>query len=182
MVVDDVDVTAFVAAELDRRHPERLQVRAMRTADDYRAMWDALERLWSDTLARAEQLPEAVRHERADDEWSFAETLRHLIFAIDVWVGRMLLGEEKPYHRLGLPPTDYSRQDAAELGIDLEARAEAGCSPCSRPCRPGDTRCQGPILSNFQADASVRQAALNTPSIAQPHFLNSVSKWARSVS
>ncbi len=39
-VVNDVDVTAFVEGELDRRHPERVQLRAMRTADDYRAMWD----------------------------------------------------------------------------------------------------------------------------------------------
>jgi len=44
-VVNDVDVTAFVDAELDRRHPERVQLREMRTADDYRAMWDTIERL-----------------------------------------------------------------------------------------------------------------------------------------
>ena len=30
-VVNDVDVTEFVAAELDRRNPERVQVRSMRT-------------------------------------------------------------------------------------------------------------------------------------------------------
>ena len=29
VVVNDVDVTAFVEAELDRRHPERAQVREM---------------------------------------------------------------------------------------------------------------------------------------------------------
>src|SRR5262249_12681284 len=58
VVVNDVDVTAFVEAELDRRHPERVQLRQMRTAEDYRAMWDTLERLWSDTVARAERLPE----------------------------------------------------------------------------------------------------------------------------
>ena len=45
VVVDDVDVTAFVAAELDRRHPERVQLRGMRTAEDCRAMWDTVERL-----------------------------------------------------------------------------------------------------------------------------------------
>lgn len=33
-VVNDVDVTAFVEAELDRRHPERVRLREMRTADD----------------------------------------------------------------------------------------------------------------------------------------------------
>jgi len=44
-VVNDVDVTAFVEGELDRRHPERVQLRAMRTADDYRAMWDTIRDL-----------------------------------------------------------------------------------------------------------------------------------------
>ena len=58
LVVNDVDVTAFVDAELDRRHPERVQLRQMQTADDYRAMWDTIERLWSDTVADAERLPE----------------------------------------------------------------------------------------------------------------------------
>ncbi|MGW1887999.1 DinB family protein [Streptomyces sp. NPDC001970] len=122
VVVDDVDVTAFVGAELDRRHPERVQLRAMRTADDYRAMWDTVERLWSDTIARAERLPETARHERVDDEWSFAETLRHLVFAVDTWVGRMIVAEPMPHHRFGLPPTDHPSAGAPELGIDLEAR------------------------------------------------------------
>ena len=76
-VVNDVDVTAFVEGELDRRHSERVRLRAMQTADDYRAMWDTIERLWPDTVARAGQLPEPALHLRVDDEWSFVETLRH---------------------------------------------------------------------------------------------------------
>src|ERR1700730_16357750 len=52
-VVHDVDVTAYVDGELDTRHPERVQLRAMRTASDYRAMWDTIENLWSQTVARA---------------------------------------------------------------------------------------------------------------------------------
>jgi hypothetical protein len=38
LAVNDVDVTAYVAGELDKRHPERVRLRAMRTAGDYRAM------------------------------------------------------------------------------------------------------------------------------------------------
>jgi hypothetical protein len=122
LLVNDVDVSAFVAAELDRRHPERAQVRNARTADDLRAAWAALERLWSDTVARAERLPEPVRFERVDDEWSFVETLRHLVFATDVWLGRMVLGEPMPYHRIGLPPTDTPADVAAQIGVDVAAR------------------------------------------------------------
>jgi DinB superfamily/Pentapeptide repeats (8 copies) len=121
-IVNDVDVTAFVETELDRRHPERMQVRAMQTADDYRAMWDTIERLWSGTVARAEQLPEPARHERVDDEWSFVETLRHLVFCTDAWASRTVLDEPMPYHRLGLTHSSYPPEDAAALGIDLDAR------------------------------------------------------------
>ena len=122
LVVNDVDVTAFVESELDRRQPERLQLRAVRTAEDHRAMWATIERLWSNTLTRAQRLPESARDAKTDDEWSLVETLRHLIFATDVWVGRMVLGEPKPYHALGLPPTDYPAEDAAGLGLDIAAR------------------------------------------------------------
>src|SRR3954447_12051753 len=51
IVVDDVDVSAYVAAELDRRHPERVRLREARTIDDLRAVWADLESLWDDTLA-----------------------------------------------------------------------------------------------------------------------------------
>jgi len=122
VVVNDVDVTAFVEAELDRRHPERVQLRQMRTAEDYRAMWDTLERLWSDTVARAERLPEPTRHERVDEEWSFVETLRHLVFATNAWISRTILDEPMPYHRLGLTQPSYPPADAAALGLDLAAR------------------------------------------------------------
>src|SRR5271165_6012812 len=53
-VVNDVDVTDFVEAELDRRHPERAQVQAMQTPEDYRRMWAIIEQLWSSAVARAE--------------------------------------------------------------------------------------------------------------------------------
>ncbi|MFC4018103.1 DinB family protein [Micromonospora sp. GCM10011542] len=121
VVVGDVDVTALVAAELDRRHPERVRLRAMRSADDFRAMWDTTVRLWSGTIAQAERLPETARHERVDGEWSFVETLRHLVFAVDTWVGRMVRDEPTPCHRLALPPTDYPARATPELGIDLAA-------------------------------------------------------------
>jgi DinB superfamily/Pentapeptide repeats (8 copies) len=121
-LVNDVDVTAYVEAELDRRHPERAQVREMKTADDYRAMWTTLERLWSETVARVERLPEPAREERVDDEWSFAETLRHLVFATDAWVSRTILDDPMPYHRIGVTHTAYPPAEAAALGIDLDAR------------------------------------------------------------
>jgi DinB superfamily len=121
-VVNGVDVAGYVESELDRRHPERVQLRGVRTADDFRAMWDTVERLWSDTVARARRLPEPALHERVDEEWSFVETLRHLVFITDSWASRTILDQPRPYHPLGLPQTAYAPQDAAALGIDLAAR------------------------------------------------------------
>lgn len=121
LTVNGVDVTEFVEAELDRRHPERVQLRAMRTADDFRRMWDTVERLWAGATERVERLPEPQRYERVDGEWSFTETLRHLIFITDSWASRTIKDEELPFHRLGLPQTAYEPHAAAALGMDLAA-------------------------------------------------------------
>ncbi len=121
LVVNGVDVTEYVDAELDRRHPERVQLREIQDADGFRAMWDTVERLWSEALARAERLPESARQERVDGEWSFVETLRHLIFITDAWFARTVLDQERPYHPLGVAQSWYADKDAVALGIDLEA-------------------------------------------------------------
>jgi DinB superfamily/Pentapeptide repeats (8 copies) len=115
LTVNDVDVTGYVEGELDKRHPERVQLRAMRTAGDYPAMWDTIADLWSQTVTRALRLPGPALYQRVDGEWSFTETLRHLVRATDKWAAHMILGEPMPYHRLGLPGTATG---AAPLGID----------------------------------------------------------------
>ncbi len=121
MVVNDVDVTEYVGSELDRRYPERRQVREMKTADEYRAAWTHVEQLWADTLAQYDRLPDAARSQRVEDEWSLAETLRHLVFATDAWAGSAILEQDQPYHRLGLTHSGYPRKDAVALGIDVVA-------------------------------------------------------------
>jgi DinB family protein/pentapeptide repeat protein len=121
LLVNGVDVTGYVDAELDRRHPERVQLREIQDADGFRAMWDTVEKLWSDAIARAARLPEAARTERVDGEWSFAETLRHLVFIVDAWLSRPVLDQERPYHPLGVTQSWYADQDAVALGIDLTA-------------------------------------------------------------
>jgi hypothetical protein len=122
LFVNDVDVTELVEAELERRHPERVQLRQMKTADDYRAMWDTIDGLWSTAVDRARALPEPVRQERVDDEWSFAETLRHLIFATDAWASSAVLDEPRPFAAIGRTHTGYPAADAAAIGIDADAQ------------------------------------------------------------
>jgi DinB superfamily/Pentapeptide repeats (8 copies) len=122
VTINDVDVTDFVSAELDRRHPERVQLRECRTTDDIRAMWDTIERLWAQAVERAGRLPAIALDQQVNEEWSFAQTLRHLVFITDAWASRTVLDEEMPYHPLGLPQSWYPAADAAALGIDLTAR------------------------------------------------------------
>jgi hypothetical protein len=122
VMVNGVDVSDFVGAELDRRHPERVQFREGQTADDVRAMWDTIERLWAEAAERAGRLPAAALAEQVDEEWSFEQTLRHLVFITDAWASRTVLDEPMPYHPLGLPQSWYPAADAAALGIDLTAQ------------------------------------------------------------
>lgn len=126
IVVDDVDVSDYVAAELDRRYPERVALRALSAADDYRALFALLETRWDETLQRAEQLPEAARHERVDGEWSLVETLRHLVFADDCWISRQYRETDDAFHPLAVPPTDYPLDERAGLGLDEEAEPAYG--------------------------------------------------------
>jgi hypothetical protein len=122
LTVNGIDVTEFVDAELNRRHPERILLRTAQTADDLRAVWDTIERLWASAGERAARLPASAVFEQVDQEWSFAQTLRHLVFITDAWASRTVLDEPMPYHPLGLPQNWYPAADAAALGIDLTAQ------------------------------------------------------------
>jgi hypothetical protein len=122
LLINDIDVTGYVEAELDRRHPERVQLREVADADGFRAMWDTIERLWAQASERASRLPENALAEQVNEEWSFGQTLRHLVFITDAWASRTVLDEPMPYHRLGLPQSWYPAADAAALGIDVTAQ------------------------------------------------------------
>jgi DinB superfamily/Pentapeptide repeats (8 copies) len=121
VTVNGIDVGDFVTAELDRQHPERVQLRAIRTAEGFRAMWDTIEQLWAEAAERAGRLPAAALAEHVGEEWSYEQTLRHLVFITDAWASRTVLDEPMPYHPLGLPQSWYPPADAAALGIDLTA-------------------------------------------------------------
>lgn len=102
LTINGVDVVPLVEAELDRRHPDRARMRPT-DPDGFRVAWDILERLWDGTVARARRLPTELLHERVDDEWSFIETQRHLVFATDAWIRRVILGDPSPWDPLDLP-------------------------------------------------------------------------------
>lgn len=101
VVVNGVDIGPLVDAELNRRMPDRAKMRP-EDSDGFREAWTILEHLWATTEVRARTLPETELHRSVDGEWSFIQTLRHLNFASAAWIGRMILGDRYPWHRLDL--------------------------------------------------------------------------------
>lgn len=118
LVINGVDVVPLVGAELDRRHPERVKLRPT-TPEGMRAACDTVESFWAATMQRARRLGEPALHRSVDDEWSFVQTLRHLVHVTDSWLSHAVLGEARPFHPLGLPPTYVT--DGGTFGIDEDA-------------------------------------------------------------
>jgi uncharacterized protein YjbI with pentapeptide repeats len=117
--VNGVDVVPLVEAELDRRYPDRAKMRPA-DSDGFREAWDILERLWQRTVERARGMDTELLHERVDGEWSFIETLRHLVFATDAWVKRAILGDPSPWDPLDLPHDEM--RDEPSVPRDRDAR------------------------------------------------------------
>jgi len=116
--LNGVEVAPLVAAELERLFPERAMLRVTEPGALADA-WIMIEDRWRVTLARARALREESVFERVDEEWSFVETLRHLIMATDCWLRRMIKGIDRPYHPWGLTGSWLS--DPASWGIDYAA-------------------------------------------------------------
>ena len=135
VVINGVDVVPLIEAELDRRDPDRVAMRPVDAAG-FRTAWDVVERRWAGTVERARRLPGELLHESVDGEWSFIETLRHLVFATDAWVRRALLGDPAPWHPLGLPwdemehvagvPRDRSARPSLDAVLALRRDRIAG--------------------------------------------------------
>lgn len=107
LLVNGVDVAPLVEAELNRRFPGRADRRAA-DPDGLRSAWASVEQTWGRTLDQAAQLPPGAVNVSVDDEWSFAQTLRHLVMAVDTWLGGAVLGRERPYHPIGQPNAEYA--------------------------------------------------------------------------
>jgi hypothetical protein len=100
--INGVDVTAYVSRELARIDPQRALLEPT-DPEGMRAAWNAVTSVWDATIARARQLPEATLRASVDGEFSFVQTLRHLVFATDKWFTAPILGAE--FDPMGLPNT-----------------------------------------------------------------------------
>jgi len=114
--VNGVDVTPFVEAELNRRFPGRADRRAADPAG-LRAAWAAVERTWAATLERVAVMPAGTVDVSVGGEWSFAQTLRHLVMATDTWLGRAILGTGQPYHPIGQPYAGAEDEGRLDMSV-----------------------------------------------------------------
>lgn len=110
LVVNGVDVVPLVEAELDRRFPGRALQRST-TPEGLREGWVAVQAAWEETVSST---PPQLVDAHVEDEWSLAQTLRHLVLATDAWLRGAILGEAQPFHELGQIFTG-----AAEMGFDV---------------------------------------------------------------
>ena len=101
VVINGVDVTAYVN-ERDPWYPLRAMLRPS-SPEAMRATWAAVEAEWAKTIARAQALPEAALNESVNGEWSFVQTLRHLVMAMDKWFTAPIAGGS--FDPIGLPNT-----------------------------------------------------------------------------
>ena len=110
LIVNGVDVVPFVDAELNRQFPGR-ELQKAQTPGGLREGWVAVQAEWQTTVSNTR--PELV-DAHVDDEWSLAETLRHLVLATDAWLRGGIMGIEQPFHEIGQIFTG-----AAEMGFDM---------------------------------------------------------------
>lgn len=115
LVVNGVDVTDYVN-QRDAWYPLRGMLQPADPAG-MRAGWEAMEAAWSDTIRIARGLDDDQLHESVGGEWSFVETVRHLVLAMDKWFTVPILGGS--HHSIGLPNT--GSRDFGRPGIELDA-------------------------------------------------------------
>jgi hypothetical protein len=120
VTINGVDVTHYVN-EHDRWYPLRAMLRPT-DPDGMRRAWDALEQAWATTIERARRLTETQQHESVDGEFSFVQTLRHLVFAMDKWFTAPILDED--FDPMGLPNT--GSLEFPWPGIDRDADPSFG--------------------------------------------------------
>lgn len=116
LLVNGVDVVPLVDAELNRLFPGR-ELQKAETPEGLREGWVAVQAAWRETV---ESTPPELVDAHVEDEWSLAQTLRHLVLATDAWLRGAILRIEQPFHEIGQIFTG-----AAEMGFDMSIfRAE----------------------------------------------------------
>jgi len=117
LVVNGVDVTAYVNGR-DEWFALRSRIRPADAAS-MREGWHVISDAWAAAIERAHGLGEEQCHASVEGEWSFVQTVRHLVFATDKWCTVPILG--RTFHPIGIPNSGSA--DFGWPGIDVTASA-----------------------------------------------------------
>lgn len=110
LFVNGVDVVPLVDAELNRQFPGR-ELQKAQTPEGLREAWSAAQSAWWTTVT---DTPPHLVDAHVEDEWSLAQTLRHLILATDAWLRGGILRVQQPFHEIGQIFTG-----AGDMGFDM---------------------------------------------------------------
>ncbi len=99
LVVNGVDVTDYVN-QRDPWQPLR-DMTEPSTADQVRQSLAGLTTTWDELIAEVSALPRSLISASVSGEWSFVQTLRHLLFVGDKWILGPL--SDRHWSPLGLP-------------------------------------------------------------------------------
>lgn len=110
LYVNGVDVVPLVEAELNRQFPGR-ELQNAKTLEGLREGWEVVQAAWRETV---EGTPLQLVDAHVEDEWSLAQTLRHMVLVTDAWLRKSIQRVEQPFHEIGLIFTG-----AAEMGYDV---------------------------------------------------------------
>lgn len=110
LFVNGVDVVPLVEAELNRQFPGR-ELQKAETPEGLREAWVAVQAAWETTVT---DTPRELVDAHVEDEWSLAQTLRHLVLATDAWLRGAILRVDQPFHEIG-----QIFSGAREMGFDM---------------------------------------------------------------
>ncbi|THJ65777.1 DinB family protein [Arthrobacter echini] len=110
LVVNGVDVVPLVDAELNRQFPGR-ELQNAQTPEGLREAWVVAQAAWQETVV---DTPRELVDVHVEDEWSLAQTLRHLVLASDGWLRCGIQQMAQPFHEIGLIFTG-----AEDMGFDV---------------------------------------------------------------
>ncbi|MEX2392871.1 MAG: DinB family protein [Actinomycetota bacterium] len=69
-----------------------------------KASFDASNERLEATVDRVSAISAEEQDRRINDEWSAVESIRHIVFVIDIWLSKTIRGQTDPFHPIGIPP------------------------------------------------------------------------------
>ena len=122
LIVNGIEIQPLIEAELERRYPGRAALFAS-DPGGVRSAWAFIEQLWASTTERAQRLGETALHTRVHDEWSFLETLRHLVLVDDGFL-RQVQDRRRPIYEYGVPHAPMRQMFSSVIDLDADPSAD----------------------------------------------------------